>query len=254
MDVIEEIKYFDSLLEKYSPAEIMVLDRIEGDGRRAIIAILKHLIKIGKVEIKNEGLNIKDFNTYGLSKSEAYVLLNIRQGKVRVKSYDDIYRLTYENCKKMDLIKYKKIGLEKNTTGVLKLILFVILGYFFVGFGALLDFKNSMFRMFFNSTFRFVSMGILLGLIIYYLVAVLSTNNKTMIDRTKAGNEINKRIDTFKEYVSKYKKDFDMWDNYDLYSIMFNIDNYEETEKLAEYITEEKPKELKDKNYNKMNG
>lgn len=245
MDVTEEIKYFDKLLERYSAASISAIDLIEGNGNRLIVITLLRLEAKHKIKFLKDEIEILDYDTTGLTKSEVYVLLNIIQGKVRIKSFDNIYKIAYKECAKNNFMKSKKTKYMDIGNIILVFVLVAILITFFLSFYEVMVGNIDILGYFKSPIVKWIFRIILIAMLVVYLLAIFSSS--VDYERTKIGNDLNQKIDVFKSYINNNKKDFEFWDNYEIYSIMFGIDNTKKYKEISKYITTKEAEIIEEK-------
>ena len=72
--------YYREILNEYTPAEIEYVDNLKCDKTTTIIATLLKLELLGKIKINENSIEIIDYNTENLKKTEKYIFESIKDG------------------------------------------------------------------------------------------------------------------------------------------------------------------------------
>lgn len=225
--------YYREILKGYSPSELSYIDDFEINYPKDIVATLLSLKLKKRIELTE---NIEKTNTIEneLSSNENYILEHIYDGKL--KEVDQlVYKIKIEeDAIKSDLIKPSKIEWKKIAKSLIGFILIMTILIMTISF----LFQNTffgpnpenieifkvlilMFLMFFTFLFPlFTSI---------YLIAYLIKIGVNSFIRTKKGKEINEKLEGLKNYIQEYSmikdknsENIEIWEDYLIYSIIFN--------------------------------
>lgn len=232
IDFSKEKEYYRDIINKHSISELTYLDDFKIDLRRDIIAMLLNLELKQKIKIAEGEIIVIDPDEKGLVKTEIFLLQNIKDGKVQIKfdNLDDI-----ENLTKKELLEKELISENPNKTinfnnmkirMVVRIIIAIICILVILNIVSTANKIVLIFCIlcFFTSAVYVVYFPI--WLFLYYLA------NDSSYIRTEKGEEINRKIEGLKKYMSDYslikdktQKELALWDEYLVYSVIFNLNN-----------------------------
>lgn len=218
--------YYRDILPQYSPSVLSFLDNFKLD-KCDIVATLLNLELKEKIKI-DEDIYVIDESDIGLLENEKYVLDNIKRKNINnidLKEYEEI---VIEDCKRYNLIEKQKFTVDDIKKRML-IIEFIIIAVVVL---------NAILSHFFKGTI--IIMGIILFItfliiIPYFLlskVVRLVAGNIRIYNRTKAGKEINAKMEGLKKFLLDYskietreKEEIILWQDYLVYAVMFGINN-----------------------------
>lgn len=252
IDFSKDKDYYRDILKNYSPAELSYVDDFEINIKREVVATLLKLELKKKIEIKDNEIIILDSNLIDLKKSEKYILTQINNGRVNCINGQHFKNLIREEASDDELV-------ERNTPisifwGLLKrhskkMLYSIIMGIISViasGIIEHIDFGKN------NETFLIIFI-ILFAISMFYLGGTLFASfiggfvylilKSTSDHRTKKGEEVNKKIEGLKQYIKDYsmleqseKEALEIWEDYLIYSVIFDINATGIVEKLSKLI------------------
>ena len=226
--------YYREILNGYSPAELSYVDNFEISYENDIVATLLSL-EIKKKIVLDDSINqitIKNNSAENLSSNEKYILDSIENGKVCNLNEDVFMTKVKEDAEKNELLKASKID-KKHIIKILSISIFAI---------ALLSFVSI---LLFNNWFVFSThiedwkiltfvCGILLIIyipifVVAYFYTYIRKVRKNNDIRTQKGEIINENLEGLKNYLKDYsiiheknEKNLILWEEYLIYSVIFN--------------------------------
>lgn len=229
--------YYRDILYKYSVIELNYVDDFQINLKKEIVATLLNLELKGKIKLNYNEIEIISNNDDDLKLTEKNVFNNIKDGKVIIsKKFDDILRKNAIEEAINDGLLIKMTKKEKITNGIiiftpLLLIELVLIILYNISYLILDKFQVSNTIYYVLSIFPMIDVffitgifGILIGSFIQYI-----NESKNMYNRTEKGSNINKKIEGLKKYIKDYslldekeKELLRVWDEYLIYSVLFN--------------------------------
>lgn len=215
-DLEKTEEYFREIL-KINPLKIAFIDKFTIDID-AVVAELLYLKLKNVVEINEDGIYIKSEDMNNLSLEQKYILNNINDRKLRILNREEF-------CEKLrevigEKTYYNSNYFVKKSFSTPKVYTSFILG---TAMCCLLPIAG------YVKMIEFGIIGMILGsLIIAYGFSYASQESQGMYKRTKAGEELNRKIEGLKIFLKDYslleKRDFkeiELWEEYLIYSVLF---------------------------------
>lgn len=248
IDFAKDKGYYREILKEYSPAELSYIDNFKIEIPREIVAIVLNLKLKNKIEIAEDKIKVIDSNTDGLKRTEKFILENIVDGKVKIDNSGYIESYAQDEAIKDGLVRKntdgdkrsKKMFIKCVAIGIFLFVLFIII-------------CNNIEKL--N---QFNEIGMVIGLILIFicagiffvsfpsLVTAMITYHLMQINsygRTEKGEEINKRIEGLKQYIADYslldergKNDLNIWEEYLIYSVIFDLNDTTIVSEIAKLI------------------
>lgn len=237
VDFINGKEIYRELLKEYSAMSLAYIDDFKEDvDKYAVITLLALELK-NKIKIKDTGIEIIDNSLEDLKESEQYVLLNIRNGWLEIRNPKEFTGLAKKEGIQSGLVeKNPATGkIPTGTTGELiikgiKKALFYFLLIVVIVLTIIAIDKMDMGP--FERTFKLLGNIIILPLAMTVMclnyIAYHINTHKTSF-RTELGEKVNVKLEGLKNYIKKYsllkekeKEQLKLWDEYLIYSVMFN--------------------------------
>ena len=221
--------YYRDILKNHTPLELSYIDNFKIDYFKDVIATILSLKLKKKIVIKDNIIDIIDNNVINLSKSEIYILESIKDGKVVLNNCNDILDCVKEEAINNSLILKNKVKRENDATSA---------KFMFIGI-ALFIFVLIFFYQSLENLYIIMVMFIIFGLSIL-LIAIQKFYNSVKKEsyfqdknrsykRTSKGKLLNYKIEGLKVYLEDFSKlsekeqdELILWDEYLIYSVIFN--------------------------------
>ena len=248
IDITGSKEYYRELLKEYSSAELEYVDNLKVDSKRQIVSLLLSLELKGKIKINKSNIIIVDSNEEGLKKTEKYILKNIKNGKVYLPPINLIsLYATQEAEEDILIIKAKnmkeKVKNKRKKLIIIAIMLITLFAVFCNNIEKLNDINNSTLNIIAIIVMIILGMGIfglcILGPIILLIYTIIKANSYV---RTEQGEELNRKLEGLKKYMKdfssfedKEKNELLIWDEYLIYSIIFNM-NDKIVEEMSKFI------------------
>ena len=217
IDVRKYENYYKELIKQYSPAVLNYVDDFTID-QNTIIATLMSLELKGIID---KELNIINKEISNLDENEKYILSNISN----IKNIDiNIFnQYIVQDCNKYKLLKNNKIT-NKQFEDKFKILIPVTLI-------SILGIITSSLLLFLGGIAAYV-------ILFMYLMTSGSLKEADPYVRTKKAQDINEKLEGLKKYLQDYgniqektKNELIIWEEYLIYSVMFN----QNTKLIEEY-------------------
>lgn len=225
--------YYREILKDYSPAELSYIDDFEILPKKDIVATLLSLELNKKISLEDtDKIKIEQNNMEEVSNNEEYVLNSIENGKINHFNEDEFIAKVKEDAVKNGLLKETKIEWSKFKKSLILCIFFMIL--MICIFAKLFnDFINNPTNMADWKLFIMVfSMSLILCLPIFigvFFYTYIMKSKKNEYIRTNKGEAINERLEGLKNYLEDFslmqerdEKSLTLWEDYLIYSVIFN--------------------------------
>lgn len=230
IDYKNEGEYYRDILKGYSPFLLSYIDNFIFEGKRDIIATILNLQLKQVIKIENNTIiKLKEDNN--LEESEQYILDNVSNGKIKIADTRELEQKIVKDAQNKELIEIKESSKGKNDKPLKNklIIAFIISIFIFMILSAIATSINSdlltTIILIFGLIFCNPIFYIILFIIKYYL-------SKAKIKRTNKGEEINTKLEGLKNYIQEYSKlkeknanDILLWEEYLIYSVIFNIND-----------------------------
>ena len=236
-DFLKNQDYYRDILKQYSVTELSYIDNFELNNPKDIVAILLHLENLGKISLdkKNNKIIINDKKA-PLKREEEYVLNCIYEGKIDA---IDIGALTIASQKSalVDKLLLKVNKSENKKSYIRKVLLFLIIIIFLlINIYIINNINNIKLVIILMSSLMVTLVVIIFLWLSYFLYDTNNINN--LYKRSDLGEEINKKLEGLKLFLKDFSKldekeakELIIWEDYLIYSVMFNqnkkiIDEY----------------------------
>ena len=231
-DYVKSKDYYRDLLENYSIATLIYIDRYDDDAMKYAVATLLSLVKKRKIKISSGRIEKIDTNTDDLFLTEKYVFDRIHEDEGRV-VINSNKRLMY--CVKDEINETDLLG--RGTSRItIEHWIYVIVPIVFLIYTFII---GKIYLNYFYLVFPFFMLP--LHLIISVFIFSLSKSKNTL-QRTKHGNEVNEKIEGLKSYITdfstlkdKFFDDLTLWEDYLIYSVGFGI-NKKVINEMYDYV------------------
>ncbi len=230
IDYKNEEVYYREILKGYSPFLLSYIDNFIFKGKTDIIATMLNLQLKKVIKIENNTI-IKLDNAINLEESEQYILNNVSNGKIKINDIRELEQKIVKDAQNKGLIKIKEVQKSEDMKQLKdKLVIFFIISVCIIMFISIIaiSINNELLTaivLIFSLIFCNPFFYIILYIIKYYL-------NKPKIRRTKKGEEVNTKLEGLKNYIQEYSKlkeknanDILLWEEYLIYSVIFNIND-----------------------------
>lgn len=223
-----EKEYYREILKKYSPIVLTYIDNFKIEKRKDLISILLVLKLKKKIQIEKNKLIIIDTNVENLTKVEKYIIDNIQNGKLELPHFGYINTYVEEEAVNDGLIIKAEYIKEKTAKKKRQLIIMGIIIFIIQIIIIITPFNLSLINFFVLGISSFGEMIYLLIAIPYYFSYCYMANNS--YKRTSKGKEINLKLEGLKNYLKEFnnlddkqQNDLIIWEEYLIYSVMFNL-------------------------------
>lgn len=230
IDYKNEGEYYRDILNGYSPFILSYIDNFIFEGKRDIIATVLNLKLKQVIKIENNTI-IKLNKDINLEESERYILDNVSDGKIKITNIKELEQKIVTDAQDKELIEIKESSkvFDKKTFKNKYMISFLISTIIFMILYGILSLVNNV----------FFTIMLILGTIIFcnpifYIILYIIKyySYKPKIRRTNKGEEINIKLEGLKNYIQEYSKleekntkDMLLWEEYLIYSVIFNIND-----------------------------
>lgn len=258
IDINEYNGYFRDILKEYSVSVLSYIDDFKLDYPSDLIAMLLQMEYKKIISFNEDRITINEYNGE-LKPSEKVILDSIENGKLKWFGYNNLEQITKDDINEKPTLSItparhlfeKSIKEEGVSCGLLeekeaskkilvKDIVFSIIIYVIAGFllSSLINYLTSLDEINFEIIY-FIPLPILCLFMIFFPMykyfALLNLCVKLKEDnyfRTKKGEEVNKRLEGLKNFLKDFsilsereKHEIALWDEYLIYSVLFNHNN-----------------------------
>ncbi len=226
-DDIKSESYYREIIDKYSIAALSYIDGFNVDSKDIIATVLSLKLK-EKIVIENDIKVIND-DVNGLEGNEKYILECLKENKEIV--FSRFKELVKKDCFNKQLLKIQfNIFNEKYvvTYIITAISLFLLNVIMFLLPNDILNYIPAWLAIliFLGGIFAVIFMPVI-GFIYIFSKGIFSSLNP--FTRTKLGVQINKNMEGLKKYIKDFSnlnerkiKEIELWDEYLIYSVMFN--------------------------------
>lgn len=209
-------EYFREILYEYSPGSLCYIDNYNIDNN-VIVATLLSLKMKGAITF-NKQIDILNKDIINLSITEKYILDMIKCGKLELRNLNLFREKCFEEALEKNLILNEKSKRDFSMKNFL-----IISGVILVTF-ILQKYVNFDFDIF----VRIMGFEFIL-ILIYFCTLYQSIKNSMIRKRTTVGEEVNHKLEGLKIYLKDFsemdkrdKEEVNLWNEYLVYSVMFN--------------------------------
>lgn len=223
--------YYRDILKEYSAAELSYIDKLKMDETKDIVATILNLKLKNKIDIINNQIIVLDSNTNKLKKTEKFILESIKDGRVKI--YNPEKFKTYFVAEAAE----DRLILETRGNGYITRIAYTrILTFICI---AILFYLYQIGKV---PNLLFIVLLISLYAVQHYLSSYWEAQD-TLYPRTEKGEALNKKIEGLKKYIMDYSnlhekgiKDLIIWEEYLVYSVIFDINTTTTIEEICNMI------------------
>lgn len=229
IDFSKDKAYYRDIILNYSPAELSYIDDLKNLEEKDVCATILSLKLKNKITIENNKINIIDNSTNNLKNSEIYILEHITKNKVRNINYKRFSWITKTESINDNLIKPNFANNVRELSGI-------VVGYIII---KIISIVTGMIQVSNPSTQSlFMDIIDVLSIItsfcarfaVFFLIGYFAVKLFSF-KRTDAGEEINVKLEGLKIFIKDFgnfedreHKELAIWDDYLIYSVLFNID------------------------------
>ncbi len=231
-DDIKNESYYREIINKYSVATLSYIDDFNVSNKDIIATILSLKLK-KKISIDND-IKVINEDINGLEDNEKYILDCLKDNKEII--FSKFKELVMIDCLNKKLIinnnDYLLLRKRRIKRYIISYILVIITEtIIFTQFNNINNLWLSL-VIFILAVFLLLAIPFMPIIGIIYLNASDVFNTLNPFYRTKLGVKINKKIEGLKNYIkdfsnleNKKAKEIELWDEYLIYSVMFDINN-----------------------------
>ena len=225
VDFVNDKQLYRDILKNYSPVLLAYIDKMRFDYDISVVSGLLNLKNKGYIETCEDKLNIIKYDFFNLNMPERYIIENIRNGKVE--NANQLRNIVFEDGKRKGLLIPNEKWIGMFPKGMKNLFIFTAI-YFFIVYPILEDlilhFNNAVILK------DIISITVVLGYIYVCVYAMKSEEN--LYIRSKTAKELNQKLEGLKNYIDEYSllkdktsEDIALWEDYLIYSVIFNQNN-----------------------------
>lgn len=219
----KEKDYYREIIHNYSLIELSYIDNYRIDYKKDLVATLLSLKLKKKIDINENGIEIIDKTIDSLKKSEIYVLEHIEYNHLLINE-TKLKEIVVAEALEDKVIR--KEVFNDYFKRVISIILFIVIMYLLYKYKEVYAF-NSIFDLLY-AIVEFFGKYILICSIAFLIGFLISKKNSYI--RTSKGEEINKKLEGLKLFLKdfsnlsdKEKESLMLWEDYLIYSVLFNI-------------------------------
>lgn len=223
--------YYRDILQDYSPAELSYIDNFEILPKNDIVASLLSL-ELNKNISLDDKIQINSNTRENISNNEKYILDSIEDGKITNFNETEFIAKIKTDAIKNGLLKESKIEWRKFIKILILSISFMVL-IIFTCVTLFTDFINNPtnitdWKLFILMFAILLVFNLPISLDIYFYTYIIKAKNNNYI-RTKKGEELNENLEGLKNYLKDFstiherdEKSLTLWEDYLIYSVIFN--------------------------------
>jgi len=223
--------YYRDILKNYSPAELSYIDKFEILPQNDIAASLLSLELNNNIYLDNQ-IQINDTSTENISSNEKYILDSIEDGKITNLNETEFTTKVKEDAIRNGLLKESKIEWGKFTRVLILSLSFMAL-MIFICITLFSDFVSNLtniadWKLFILMFAILLILYLPISIGIYFNTYIVKMKKNSYI-RTKKGEELNENLEGLKNYLKDYsnihekdEKSLTLWEDYLIYSVIFN--------------------------------
>lgn len=225
-DFVNDKQLYRDILNNYSPVLLAYIDKMRFDYDISIVSGLLSLKNKGFIETCEHKLNIIKYDFFNLNMPERYIIENIRNGKVE--NVNQLKNIIFEDGKQKGLLISNKNWTGLFPKGIKNLMIFTTIYFFFM-----YPILKALIPLLFNNAIilkDIIPIIVILGYIYVIFFAMKSKEN--LYSRTKLAEELNQKLEGLKNYLNEYSllkdktsEDITLWEDYLIYSVIFNQNN-----------------------------
>ena len=222
-DFINTERMYREIIDNHSVLSLIYVDKFKINLYKDISVLLLSLELKKKIKIENNKINIIDNPKDDLRISEQYIYDRIYEGKLCINSFEclkDLEKLAIFEAKNNNLIK--EMNKKESQLSLKKMSLISIFLIISSSIGA----PNSTIIILISILVLFFC--IVKGIIDKINKIIFKIEKSANIKRTNTGEEINRKLEGLKKYLKNYsllndkeKDALNLWDEYLIYSVMF---------------------------------
>lgn len=223
--------YYRDILKNYSPAELSYIDKFEILPKNDIAASLLSLELNKNIYLDNK-IQINTDSTNNISSNEKYILDSIEDGKITNLNETEFTTKVKEDAIRNGLLKESKIEWGKFTRVLIFSLSFMAL-MIFICITLFSDFVSNPtnitdWKLFILMFAILLVLYLPISIGIYFNTYIVKMKKNSYI-RTKKGEELNENLEGLKNYLKDFstmhekdEKSLTLWEDYLIYSVIFN--------------------------------
>ena len=224
-DFVNDKQLYREILNNYSPVLLAYIDKMRFDYDISVVSGLLNLKNKGYIETCDDKLNIIKYDFFDLNMPERYIIENIRNGKVE--NANQLKNIVFEDGKRKGLLILNKKWIGMFPKGMKNLFIFTAI-YFFIVYPIL----EELISLFNNAIILKDVMPITVFLGYIYVIFYAMKSKENLYSRSKTAEELNLKLEGLKNYIDEYSllkdktsEDIALWEDYLIYSVIFNQNN-----------------------------
>ena len=251
IDFVREKEYFREILKGHSPAELSYIDDFKVVPRREITATLLNLKLKKRIEINENSIKVINPSIDGLKKTEEFILKNINEGKIKIGHSGYIESYAQDEAvedglviKNSDKVREKRVRINTRKKVVLGIVSIIAFSILCNNIERLNESNNIIFNIIFIIALIINSITVIYSFMIAPITGIVYRIMQiNSYSRSEKGEELNKKIEGLKQYIKDYsllnekeQNDLMLWDEYLIYSVIFDINSTEIVEEISKLI------------------
>ena len=221
---LDDLQYYREILNGYSPAELNYVystnSQFPKDAITTLLSLkLKNIIdlndKTNTITILKDDLN--------LSNSEKYVLSKISDGKLKNFEPLPFQKIVQKDLENKGIINSDKLNIQNNSNNLSKLVIIIILAIMLISiFGIFIPITSFIMPL--------IIFGLMIGIPAFMIYIIIRAFNPYRL--SKNGKELKKKLIGLKNYISQFSlleekdvKDLVLWEDYLIYSVIFDLND-----------------------------
>ena len=226
-DDVKSESYYREIIDKYSIASLSYIDDFKINNKDIIATVLSLRLK-EKIVIEND-IKVINNDVSDLEENEKYILECLKKSK-------EIDFSKFKELVQKDCVNKKLLSIQFGVFNGKYVITYIITAFLLILINVIMfllpnDILNYIpawlaILIFLGGIFAFIFMPFI-GVVYVFVKGIFNAINPFY--RTKLGVEINKNIEGLKKYIKDFSnlenkkiKEIELWDEYLIYSVMFN--------------------------------
>ena len=226
-DDVKSESYYREIIDKYSIASLSYIDDFKIDNKDIIATILS--LKLKEKIVIEDDIKVVNDDASELEENEKYILECLKEKKEI--DFSKFKELVQKDCINKQLLKIQFAIFNRKYVITYIIIAFLLILINIIMFLLPNDILNHIpawlaILFFLGGLFAFLFMPFI-GVVYVFFKGIFNAINPFV--RTKLGVEINKNIEGLKNYIKDFSnlenkkvKEIELWDEYLIYSVMFN--------------------------------
>ena len=226
----DDVKYFRDIISKYSPSVLSYIYDFNVDKNELIATLLMLELK-GKIKIE-EKITILNSDYKDLEQNEIYVLNAVKNCKVKKFDFDEYKKVVCEDSLNNNLLK-KKGNRSKYITVFFLITIVITIILFYYSFIKMMIISNSNSIEIVDFILPIVAM-VIVSMSPVFLLAYVFFYHKFQVNdpyiRNSEGKSLYIKLNGLKNFLTdfsniknKSKEDLILWEDYLIYSVLFDL-------------------------------